>query len=373
MENQNKTAVNAGVHASIGFEFQKHCALYFLFEKYDKLKDSKYFICLEHHDDFLFCYQTKDELISSIDSYQAKKSSKEWGLGKDIYELLIKMTNVGLSLHADSMPKVAGYVHKLEFLTNNFIKLSVNGSTKGKKISMTVNETSSSYRFIDLDKEISSKIETEIKKILDKDLEGLKELNNISMSYIDLPKKSQGQKDNLVGMFKRIFEEKVSDSKAAVDTLLLLFRDVENTLNRGNVVKLMDESKRVSCVKINQAIDVITTQKMAYDMWRDEKKEVCKNLEIVITDRSKFESDFNNSFDRFKDYQQVEHQKILSFVRENSFMMNSFNVDIECILELYNMFRNNISSQLSELSIKAAIYAAYIEVREHYENKINNK
>lgn len=43
--------------------------------------------------------------------------------------------------------------------------------------------------------------------------------------------------------------------------------------------------------------------------------------------------------------------------------MYRFTVETDCILELYQMFRKNVSSQLSELSIKAAIYAAYIEVR----------
>jgi hypothetical protein len=364
MDLKNKAAVNAGVHGSTGIEFQKHCALYFLFEKYKDIKDRKYFICIEHYDDFLFCYQTNGELISSIDSYQAKKSSVEWTLGQDLYELLRKMTEVGLSLHADSMLKEVDYVHNLEFITNNSIKLSNGNRAKGKNKSMTVNDTNSRLKFIDLDKEISSRIETEIKKILGKDLDGLKELNNVSMAYIDFPKKSLDQKDYLVGHFNRIFGEKVSDHRAAVDALLLLFRDVENTLNQGNIVKLMDKSKRVSYVSINEAIDVITTKKMAFDLWRNEEKEVCKNLEIAIPDKVNFKLNFNDSFDRFKDQEQVEHQKILSFVKDNSNMMYNFTVEIDCIQKLYEKFRKDISSQLSDLSIKAAIYAAFIEVRE---------
>ncbi|MEK4456495.1 dsDNA nuclease domain-containing protein [Paenibacillus sp. FSL R10-2748] len=362
MNNQSKAAVNAGVHGSTGTEFQKHCALYFLFEKYKDIKDRKYFICIEHHDDFLFCYQTYDELISSIDSYQAKKSSEKWEMS-GLYELLGKMTGVGLSLNADSMPKEKDYKHNLEFITNNSIKLSNGVKGKGKNKSITINESNSRLKFTELDTEITNKIELEIKKILGKDLDGLKELNNISLAYIDFPKKSAGQKDSLVGQFNRIFGEKVSDHRAAVDALLLLFRDVENTLNQGNVVKLMDESKRVSSASINDAIDVITTKTMAFDLWRNEEKEVCRNLEIAIPDKSEFKLNFINSFDRFKDYRQVEHKKILSFVKENSNIMYRFTVETDCILELYQMFRKNISSQLSELSIKAAIYAAYIEVR----------
>ncbi|WP_159888553.1 dsDNA nuclease domain-containing protein [Paenibacillus puerhi] len=362
MINQSKAAVNAGVHGSTGTEFQKHCALYFLFEKYNDLKDRKYFICIEHHDDFLFCYQNNDELISSIDSYQAKKSSEKWEMS-GLYELLRKMTGVGLSLNADSMPKVNNYTHNLEFITNNSIQLSNGVRGKGKNKSITINESNSRLKFTDLDTEIINKIEAELTKLLGKDLEGLKELNNVSLAYIDFPKKSAGQKDSLVGQFNRIFGEKVSDHRAAVDALLLLFRDVENTLNQGNVVKLMDKSKRVSSESINDAIDVITTKTMAFDLWRNEEKEVCRNLEIAIPDKSEFKLNFINSFDRFKDYRQVEHKKILSFVKENRNIMYRFTVETDCILELYQMFRKNISSQLSELSIKAAIYAAYIEVR----------
>lgn len=74
MGKPNRT-VNAGVHGAAGIEFQKHCALYLLFEEYDNLNDTKYFICIEHKDDFLFCYQDKEGLVHSIDCYQAKKSS----------------------------------------------------------------------------------------------------------------------------------------------------------------------------------------------------------------------------------------------------------------------------------------------------------
>lgn len=363
MNKPNKT-VNAGVHGSTGIEFQKHCALYLLFEKYRDLENRKYFICLEHHDDFLFCYQTGDELISSIESYQAKKASTPWNMGKDLYALIRKMVEVGTALHADSMPKIDGYVHSLEFITNNTITLNNGKKKRNESKTLTINESNSRVKFIDLDKEISSKIETEIKKLLNKDLTSLKEFKNVSMCYIDLPKKSKQQKDCLVGMFNDIFGDKVSDPKAAVDTLLLLFRNVETTLNQGNIAKLMDKSKRVESSSINEAINIVTTKKMAFDLWRDEKKEICNKLGITILDRPNFELNFDNSFDRFKDLQQAEHIKILSFVRQNRDIVGNFIDEIDCIKEFYRKFQNNINSQLPELSIKAAIYAAYIEVRE---------
>lgn len=360
MTDQNK-AINAGVHGSTGTEFQKHCALYLLFENYNNLKDKKYFICIEHYDDFLFCYQTEDEVISSIDSYQAKKSSEQWGMS-DLYELLKKMTDVGISLHKDSMPKLDDYKHNLEFITNNSIQLD-NGLKKPNRKSITINESNNRMKFNNIHVEISSKIEKGIKKLLANDSKNLTELTNISLAYIDFPKKSAGQKDSLVGQFNRIFGDRVVDHRAAVDALLLLFRDVENTLNQGNVAKLMDESKRVNSTKINNAIDLITQKKMAFDLWRNEEKEICKNMKITIKEKNEFKSNFINSFDRFKDAEQVEHKKILSFVIENRHVMDNFYSDIDCILELHQLFKRNVSSQLSDLSIKAAICAAYIEIR----------
>lgn len=362
MSSPNKAA-NAGVHGSTGFEFQKHCALYILFDKYKDIKDRKYFICLEHHDDFLFCYQTNDELVSSIDAYQAKKSSGEWKQGAEIYEILKKMTEVGITLKNDSIQKLDSYAHNLEFVTNNSISLNNNKRGKGKRKSTIINETTSRLRLMDLNEEIGSLIKSEVQKLLGQNSEALMELDNVSMTYIDLPKKYKQQKDYLVGHFNRIFGKTVSDHRAAVETLLLLFRDVENTLNSGNIVKIMDESKRVSSEKIDNAINIITTKNMAFDLWRAEEKEVCNKLRIVISEKRRFESDFINSIDRFKDKEQVEHQKIFSFVKDNKNSLDDFIDDFDCIQFLYEEFTKNVNSQLPPLSIKAAIYAAYIEVR----------
>lgn len=364
----NKTA-NAGVHGSTGFEFQKHCALYILFDKYKDIKNRRYFICVEHHDDVLFCYQTNDELVSSIDAYQAKKSSAEWRQGKDIYEILKKMIEVGINLKNDNMVKLNSYTHNLEFVTNNSINLNNGKTGRGCRISTTINENTSRLKMIDLNEEISSKIKSEVKKLLGEKLESLEEFDNVSMAYIDLPKKHREQKDSLVGHFNRIFGDKVNDHRAAVDTLLLLFRDVENTLNNGNTVKLMDESKRVSSDSINNAINIITTKNLAFELWRTEQKEACKKLGIVISEKKKFESDFINSIDRFKDKLQVEHQKIFSFVENKKGLFDDFIDEIDCIQALYEDFMSNVNSQLEQISIKAAIYAAYIEVREEIWNQ----
>lgn len=357
---ENKTS-NSGVHASRGFEFQKHCALYILFEKYEELKKLNFFICLEHHDDLIFCYQTDDEKIISIDAYQVKKASGEWSQSA-IYEILKKMTEVGIGLKNDKMYKLDTYTHNLEFLTNNTINLN-NKKRNELRRSHTINETTNRLKLTELNPEIITIIKSEIQKLSAGDSEGLTELNNISMAYIDLPKSYKNQKYSLVGHFNKIFGNKVNDHNAAVETLLLLFKEVENTLNSGNVIRLMDQSKRISSNTINETINIITTQKMAFDFWREEKKEASKKLKIPISERKNFEDDFINSIDRFKDKKQVEHQKIFSFVNNNKNALTNFIDETDCIEYLYEEFLKNINSTLPQLSIKAAIFAAYIEVR----------
>lgn len=354
-------AINAGVHGATGLEFQKHCALYFLLDKYKELKHTKYFICLEHHDDILFCYLTEDKHVSSIDAYQAKKSSNNWTLGNEMFVIILKLAQVGISLKQDAIPKINTYSHNLHFVTNNSIVL--NSSRKKDKVQNIINESNNKLKYVEFNREVCQKIERKIEKLADENAnEIIKELNNLHMEFIDLPKSCLGQKDCLVGKFNRIFGDLVNDPKAAVDTLIQLFRNVEVTLNQGNNAKLMDKSKRVESDDINNAIAIITTKKMAFEYWRNEKKDICKKLGIGILDHKGFENDFNNCFDRFKDLKEVEHNKIKNFVHENCDL--SFSDEIECINDLYKKFKENVSTTLSDLNIKAAIYAAYIELRE---------
>jgi len=53
--------------------------LYILLNKYTTLANTKYFICLEHHEDFLSCHLTYNNLVRSIEAYQAKKSIRHLG------------------------------------------------------------------------------------------------------------------------------------------------------------------------------------------------------------------------------------------------------------------------------------------------------
>ncbi|WP_158144045.1 hypothetical protein [Vibrio metschnikovii] len=47
---------NSGVEGGSGYSFQRCCVVFLLFEDYEKLNIENYFICLEHHEDFLFAF-----------------------------------------------------------------------------------------------------------------------------------------------------------------------------------------------------------------------------------------------------------------------------------------------------------------------------
>ncbi len=359
---ETTATANAGVHGSTGVEFQKHCALYLLFEKYELIKDRKYFICLEHHDDFLFCYLTEQEIVSSIQAYQAKKSSAQWRMSTDLFALINKITEVGVSLRKDEIAKTTSYDHTLDFITNNSIVLH-NGLRKEEMKSITVNESNNKVKFIDLEESIGNKIKAELQKQITSGDIPLQELNNLSLCYIDLPKASIQQKDSIVGQFSRIFGSNVNDHRAAVDTLLLLFRDVENTLNQGNQVKLLDKSKRVPSEEIVVAMNIINTKQKAYDLWRSREESILNKMSISVFDKTAFPLHFDNSFDFFKDLTQVEHQAVINYVRKNAQLWGHHTNEIDCIEDIYVSFRKERTSQLSELELKAAIFAAYIEIR----------
>ena len=90
---RRKSSANAGIEALLGFEFQRNCALYLLLENYDRFKKREFFLCIEHHDDFLFCYRSNyQDKIEEIQSYQAKKlSGAIWTINERFSEAIAKM------------------------------------------------------------------------------------------------------------------------------------------------------------------------------------------------------------------------------------------------------------------------------------------
>ena len=354
MKNQT---VNAGVSTANGIEFQKHCALYFWLDNYHIIKDKKYFIYIEHHEDIFFCYKNDDNNIYHIDAYQAKKSYDPWNSIPKLSEIIKKITHVGLDLYEDDAPKSSNYLHTLSFVTNDSIKLSAKDTNSKSKVYLTINAANDTVKYTDIAEQIKANLVTTF------DDDEKSELDNVYLKYIDLPKKYEGQKAVLVYKCQSVFDKKIIDYNAAVETLLLLFRKVENNLNNSNIARLSDTTKSVSSDEIKKSIDIITTKKLAFDFWRSKSSDICKELKIPIREQNNFILDFENCFDRFKDLTQTQHLNILSFVRKK---MNNCDLydELECINWLYEEFIKENSSQLSPLSIKAAIYASYIEVKE---------
>lgn len=344
------SGTNAGVHAGTGFEFQKHCALYLLIENWEEHKNKKYFITIEHHDDFLFCYQSDDGLIEKIKTYQAKKSSDSWTLNKKLYEILQKILQVGQDLKSDPVPKSSNYSHNLYFISNNYIKIPNN----------IVNESNKIVKYSNLSEEQQKQIAKGIEKINS----DLSEINNLHFHYIDLAKTSKEQKRQLIGLIEDIFEDQVNDPKAAVYALLGLFREIELTFNQGSVSRLLDKSKQVDSNKIKSAINIITTKSKAFDLWRDKKSEISIILKIPISQQKDFEMHFENSFDFFKDITKTEHQNIFQFAQDKIAILGSCYTDEDCIENLYELMCNEIPIRQSELYAKAALFAAYVEIKE---------
>ena len=83
-------------------------------------------------------------------------------------------------------------------------------------------------------------------------------------------------------MFDRLFGEKVHDHKAAIDTLLSIFRSVELTFNQGNQSRLLDEKKRITSDELSDSMSIITEKTMAFKLWRKYASDIARSLEIPI-------------------------------------------------------------------------------------------
>lgn len=341
---------NSGVDGASGYEFQKHCVLYIFLEQYNEIKDKKYFICLEHYEDFLFCYLTEDELIEQIQTYQAKKSSKKWTMTSDFQDIIKKILEVGVDLKNDMTSKTTDYSHNLHFLSNHEISL------KKKKIENTINERNETLKYNQLYQEIKD----ELLSLTDIDTKN--ELEHLLFKYIDLGKKHKTQEQLLIGMFNDIFRSKVRDHKASVYTLLSLFRDVENTLNQGSIVALMDKTKRVESEKINKALSIITTQQKAFEDWKSKKDEYSKVLNLNPFKHKQFENAYENAFEYLKDLEQIEHQKIFAFIKAN--IPEDCTSDIECLEKIINQYKEKYNTQFDDITVKAIILASYIQLKE---------
>lgn len=361
----SKTGLNAGVHASSGFEMQKHCALYIILEKFNQFKIKEYFVSVEHADDVIFCFIHDDE-IEYIDAYQVKKNSVIWTNNQVWREIVQELLTTGKELTSKDIIKSADYYHKLSFLSNQTSRISkkikdkITGDTK--EISVLVNEAKTCVKFDDFPEILKNDI---IKQLKITDTEIIDEFKNLFFEFIDLSRSIKAQRECLIGKCSKVFGKSVPDPEAAIDTIMKVFRKVEHTFNQGDSFDLLDESKRIYSIEINAAFKVITEKAIAFETWRHLKRDLSSKLRIPIARVDDFENEFDNGIDCFKDLTQVEHQRILKFVQKNKEILSEHYLEEDCIVELYNKYISGNSCKLDDLVIKATIFAAYVQVRDN--------
>lgn len=349
-------STNAGVDAQTGFALQRNSALYLLLEEYhNKFKGKDYFICLEHHDDFLFCFLNENGEAEIIEAYQSKKKSPDvWKLDQELLNILSKLLKTGKALVSDSLPKSSNYRHLLYFTSNQTTNLVVKEGNK-VKASTSIKENNPVVSYNSLDVKIKSKIKTGINnKTIDN------ELSNLHFIFIDLNRTVEKQTNELVGQLGKVFGTQIYNKEAAVKALIELFREIEEKYNRGNTAKLLDSTKRVTSKQIEETFSLLTSKSKCFDYWREQKKEVSKILHIKPTERETFEFAFVSAFDFFKSYNQAEHRNILAFVKQNLGRCTTY-TDEENVEELVVMYLNANSTHLGPVEFKAVVFAAFYE------------
>jgi len=359
MTNNYNYEVNAGVHTNIGMDFQKNCTIYLFLEKYNSLKNQRYFIILEHLEDIVFGYLDNPTEISKIETYQAKKSSSKW-TNSGLLEIIKKITETSESVLNDPHPKASHFNQENFFATNNTIELKCKVSNQN--YNCLVNESTESYRYSDLDQNIKDKIQKGSNEI-NFTPENILNLENLNFRFIDLGRTPKAQLEQLNGKFVSVFGNNINDHKAALHTFYYALVKIEREFNQGNVAKLSDNKKRIESTEIDTLINVLTNKKKAFDFWRDKKDELCEELNINLFDVTMFELHYENSFDKFKDIKESEHQKIFDFVEKNQQIFKNHYTDRACIASFLSSFNREKSSTFSDLQLKSTIAAAYIEVK----------
>jgi hypothetical protein len=322
----SNNAANAGIGAILGFEFQRNCALYLLLNDYDSFKNREFFLCIEHHDDFLFCYRTSClSEIEQVHSYQAKKlSGSSWTINKRFCEMIAKMLQVGNNLKNDPATKCSSYSHELTFISNTDIHLSYTPTSKEKKngkkaVTHQLNEQNEISKYHDLPLEVQIKIDEKVDSYSKKEKIDFHkdEQSNLCFQWVDLPRNAKVQNAVLVGIMSRQFSH-IPDPQAAVDVLISLFREVETIYNQGKEIKLLDTTKRVEGNEIKKAFNVIGTEQKTYDLWREYSAILSHSFNITLHIQKNHETHIKSTFELLKDMNNKEHQKIKIFVREKN-------------------------------------------------------
>ncbi len=352
---------NSGVEGGSGYTFQKCCIVHLIFENFNELSASNYFICLEHHEDFLFAFLDEKGNLHNVDAYQAKKSRDDWATDKDLCEILGKISLVGNELLNDSHPKSENYSHTLSFLTNKNISLTSKKAKKGEKTErVKVQISNKIIDYTTLHDDIKSNINSHL---IDNNNVSLEQLEFLNLKFIDFPQAHSGWIDKLVGMSTRIFGKRLNDHKAAIDSLVTLLTGSELTYNNNNIVSLTDKKKQVQKNDIDDAFDILFSNKKAFNFWREYSDSLSKNLRIKLPIKRKAKEHLYNCFDYFKDINEIEYRKIFKFVEERSDIDDNHIDEVDCIVELYNTYLANHQTRLEKHMIAFAIIAAYVETR----------
>jgi len=353
---------NSGVEGASGYSFQRCCVVFLLFEDYETINQESYFICLEHHEDFLFAFLDDGGDLRKVDTYQAKKSRDDWKIDSDLCEIIGKIALVGKELLNDAHPKSNDYRHTLSFLTNRNIVLKSKKENKTKQQVEKIQVSNKSKKYINLHEDIRKNIESRISK----DILDATQLGNIEFQYIDLPQSYRGWQRVLTGLSYEQFGSGVNDHEAVISTLMRLLQDVEQTYNNNNVVLLSDNSKMLTRKKINETFNMFTESKKSFDFWRKYSEIISRDLNLKLPIRRRAKELLENCFDYFKDIQQVEYRKIYQFVESRTDIDERHVSEVDCIVDLYQCYIKEFNPRLESHMVAFSVIAAYVETRGMY-------
>lgn len=353
---------NSGVEGGSGYSFQRCCVVFLLFEDYEKLNIENYFICLEHHEDFLFAFLDENKHLKKIDTYQAKKSRDDWKTDSELCEIIGKMTMVGKELVNNPHYKSNNYQHTLNFLTNRNILLTSKKEQGVKQDKVKVQVSNRRKNYSDLTEKIKQNIETRICQSI---LEST-QLKNVYFQYIDLAQSYKSWQRELKGLSMEHFGQEVNDHEAVISTLMRLLEEAEQTYNDDNKVLLSDQRKRVTKDKINETFNMFTESKKSFDFWRKYSDQISTQLELKLPIRRRAQELLENCFDYFKDLQQVEYRKIYKFVETRTDIDEKHVCEADCIVDLYHCYQDDFQPRLENYMVAFAVIAAYVETRGMY-------
>lgn len=362
-------AANSGPIAIKGFKYQRNCALYLILRNKEKFLSNEFFVCIEHHDDFLFCFLDKDtnELIN-VDAYQAKlKSKKPWTTDAKIGGILAKMLEVGTDLNDDPHPKKLEYEHSLSFISNQEMLLSSKSSKGVEPEEVGVDLFGKKHQYNKLDNKIKENILSKIrhfnnknkKDITEQDEEEL-QLDNVEFCWVDFPKTSLEQVDALAGIFGKEFPN-IQYPNAAVNLLLELFSEIEDVIHDNGEILLSNKSKRVEGSKIKEAFDIVSTKQKTYKFWREQSEKFTQPLDITWLYIGKYEHYISEVYEKFKDKENVAYQQVRRFVAENNFA-NSPSIGV--VLSNYKVeVKRSLKIIMDDVELSFVIICAFVE---HY-------